>query len=77
MPHGFDISDKARDLTLRLLQREPLQRITFEEFFAHPFIDMEHIPSQNSLPNAVSASLSFISENGKLSVLLPGYRYKS
>ncbi|GFR79570.1 serine/threonine-protein kinase ULK3 [Elysia marginata] len=52
MPSGFDISDKARDLTFRLLQRQPSSRITFEEFFAHPFVDLEHIPSKNSLSTA-------------------------
>ena len=54
MPSGFDISDKARDLTIRLLQRQPSERITFEEFFAHPFVDLEHIPSRHSLQTAVS-----------------------
>uniref|UniRef100_A0A0B6ZPW0 Serine/threonine-protein kinase ULK3 n=1 Tax=Arion vulgaris TaxID=1028688 RepID=A0A0B6ZPW0_9EUPU len=53
IPQGFNVSDNARDLTLQLLQRNPSDRITFEEFFAHPFIDMEHIPSENSLPNAI------------------------
>ncbi|KAH9520193.1 Serine/threonine-protein kinase ulk3 [Bulinus truncatus] len=52
IPPGFNISDNARDLILRLLQRHPTMRITFEEFFAHPFVDMEHIPSKDSLPTA-------------------------
>ncbi|XP_059158373.1 serine/threonine-protein kinase ULK3-like isoform X2 [Physella acuta] len=52
IPQGCNVSDKARDLTLRLLQRLPAKRITFEEFFAHPFVDMEHIPSKDSLTKA-------------------------
>ncbi|KAK0057945.1 serine/threonine-protein kinase ULK3 [Biomphalaria pfeifferi] len=54
IPPGFNISDNARDLILRLLQRVPARRITFEEFFAHPFVDMEHIPSKDSLPKAIA-----------------------
>ncbi|GFO34225.1 serine/threonine-protein kinase ulk3 [Plakobranchus ocellatus] len=54
IPTGFDISDNARDLTIRLLQRQPSKRITFEEFFAHPFVDLEHIPSKHSLPAAAN-----------------------
>lgn len=38
----------------RLLERDPLQRISFEEFFTHPFVDMEHMPSAESLCKAVS-----------------------
>ncbi|BFY97177.1 hypothetical protein BsWGS_00217 [Bradybaena similaris] len=63
IPQGVDISDKARDLTLRLLRRNPSDRITFEEFFAHPFIDMEHIPSKDSLSNAVKLSAEAVKKD--------------
>ncbi|CAG5127562.1 unnamed protein product [Candidula unifasciata] len=63
IPQGVDISDKARDLTLRLLRRNPADRITFEEFFAHPFIDMEHVPSKDSLPNAVRLSAEAVKKD--------------
>ncbi|CAL1526109.1 unnamed protein product, partial [Lymnaea stagnalis] len=52
IPPGVNVSDNARDLILRLLQRQPARRITFPEFFAHPFVDMEHIPSKDALPKA-------------------------
>eukprot|EP00058_Branchiostoma_floridae_P009420 XP_002594908.1 hypothetical protein BRAFLDRAFT_110776 [Branchiostoma floridae] len=54
IPQGIQISGKCRDLLLGLLQRDPNQRITFEEFFNHPFIDLEHVPSHDSLDKAVS-----------------------
>ncbi|XP_010152827.1 PREDICTED: serine/threonine-protein kinase ULK3, partial [Eurypyga helias] len=39
------------------LERDPLKRISFERFFAHPFVDMEHIPGPESLCRAVSRVL--------------------
>ncbi|XP_012946852.1 serine/threonine-protein kinase ULK3 [Aplysia californica] len=65
IPAGFDVSGKARDLTLRLLQRQPRDRITFEEFFAHPFVDMKHIPSKDSLPNAVETVSKAINKDNE------------
>ena len=48
------MSDKCRDLLLRLLTRDPNKRITFDDFFTHPFLDLKHAPSDSSLPKAVS-----------------------
>lgn len=41
----------------QLLERDPLRRISFEHFFAHPFVDMEHVPGPESLRKAVSRAL--------------------
>lgn len=38
---------------LALLQRDPTDRISFDEFFAHPFLDLEHFPSPACLERAV------------------------
>ena len=48
IPKTIEISDKCKDLLERLLRRDPQNRISFEEFFAHPFIDLEHMPSEES-----------------------------
>ena len=48
------MSDKCRDLLLRLLTRDPNKRIAFDDFFTHPFLDLKHAPSDSSLPKAVS-----------------------
>lgn len=49
------MSQDCRDLLLRLLERRPDARITFAEFFSHPFVDLEHMPSADSLATAVRA----------------------
>ncbi|XP_067931900.1 serine/threonine-protein kinase ULK3-like [Watersipora subatra] len=55
IPPGFDISDDCRDLVLRLLTRDPAKRISFEDFFAHPFLALDRVPNGESLPKAVEA----------------------
>ena len=47
----------CHDLLLALLQRDPLARISFDDFFAHPFLDLEHVPSPVCLDKAVSESM--------------------
>nr|XP_022328897.1 serine/threonine-protein kinase ULK3-like isoform X1 [Crassostrea virginica] len=54
IPYGVNISDNCRDLILRLLKRDPKERITFEEFFNHPFVDLEHCASNESLTKAIN-----------------------
>ncbi|XP_055010908.1 serine/threonine-protein kinase ULK3 isoform X2 [Boleophthalmus pectinirostris] len=52
LPPGTRVSKDCRDLLLRLLERNPDARITFAEFFMHPFVDLEHMPSVESLGKA-------------------------
>ncbi|XP_072320826.1 serine/threonine-protein kinase ULK3 isoform X2 [Eucyclogobius newberryi] len=52
LPPGTRVSKDCRDLLLRLLERNPDARITFAEFFTHPFVDLEHMPSPESLGKA-------------------------
>uniref|UniRef100_A0A3Q2DZ04 non-specific serine/threonine protein kinase n=1 Tax=Cyprinodon variegatus TaxID=28743 RepID=A0A3Q2DZ04_CYPVA len=52
LPPGARVSKDCRDLLLRLLERNPDARITFEEFFTHPFLDMEHMPSAECIIKA-------------------------
>ncbi|GLH05652.1 Serine/threonine-protein kinase ULK3 [Gryllus bimaculatus] len=47
------ISSECRDLLTRLLQHDPDQRISYEDFFDHPFLDLEHFPSNESYEKAV------------------------
>eukprot|EP00062_Callorhinchus_milii_P002518 gi/632938776/ref/XP_007906341.1/ PREDICTED: serine/threonine-protein kinase ULK3 [Callorhinchus milii] len=52
IPAGARVSADCRDLLVRLLERDPEQRITFEEFFTHPFVDLDHMPTAESLEQA-------------------------
>ncbi|XP_055343291.1 serine/threonine-protein kinase ULK3-like isoform X2 [Paramacrobiotus metropolitanus] len=53
-PSDIKISDKCRDLLDRLLKHDPNERISFEEFFKHPFLDFEHFPSDSNYEKALS-----------------------
>lgn len=48
IPSNIMLSANCKDLLKRLLQRNPKDRISFEQFFNHPFIDLDHMPSSNS-----------------------------
>ena len=54
LPHGVDISDDCRHLLLGLLKRDPEERISFDEFLSHPFVDLEHRPCPEALQKAVN-----------------------
>lgn len=53
IPPNTRISAECNDLLTRLLQHDPCKRISFEEFFTHPFIDLKTIPSEKTLQKAV------------------------
>uniref|UniRef100_A0A1Z5LCL9 Serine/threonine-protein kinase ULK3 n=1 Tax=Ornithodoros moubata TaxID=6938 RepID=A0A1Z5LCL9_ORNMO len=53
LPPSAAISDMCRDLLLKLLQRDPKKRIGFDDFFSHPFVDLEHLPSRESFEKGV------------------------
>ena len=46
------LSDACVDLLRRLLQRDPRQRIAFDDFFNHPYVDIARAPSAQSLATA-------------------------
>lgn len=46
------VTEQCRHLLQCLLERDPDKRITFEDFFNHPFVDLEHLPSAECLPKA-------------------------
>ncbi|XP_028630238.1 serine/threonine-protein kinase ULK3 isoform X2 [Grammomys surdaster] len=53
LPLRPQLSLDCRDLLQRLLERDPSRRISFQDFFAHPWVDLEHMPSGESLAQAV------------------------
>ncbi|XP_067871603.1 serine/threonine-protein kinase ULK3 isoform X2 [Heterodontus francisci] len=54
LPPAAQVSGDCRNLLPRLLERDPEQRITFEEFFTHPFVDLDHMPNAESLEKATA-----------------------
>jgi serine/threonine-protein kinase ULK3 len=54
IPTHIELSENCKDLLKRLLQRNPEYRISFEQFFNHPFIDLEHMPCPESIKKAVN-----------------------
>ncbi|XP_061250797.1 serine/threonine-protein kinase ULK3 isoform X2 [Bos javanicus] len=54
LPLRPQLSQDCRDLLQRLLERDPSRRISFQDFFAHPWVDLEHMPSGESLGRATA-----------------------
>lgn len=52
IPINPSVSDCCKNFLLGLLQRNPNQRMQFEEFFTHPFVDLDHAPSEECLKKA-------------------------
>jgi len=52
IPNHAKISSECRDLLSRCLVRCPEKRIDFSDFFSHPFLDLEHLPDENSFQKA-------------------------
>ncbi|KAF3686886.1 Serine/threonine-protein kinase ULK3 [Channa argus] len=63
LPPGARVSKDCRDLLLRLLERNPDARITFAEFFTHPFLDLEHMPTAESLVKAKELVLQAVQKD--------------
>ncbi|XP_032597665.1 serine/threonine-protein kinase ULK3 isoform X1 [Drosophila grimshawi] len=53
LPPHARISNECHDLLRRLLAHEPAERISFADFFEHPFLDLKTFPSEQTLKKAV------------------------
>ncbi|KAF6777667.1 hypothetical protein AHF37_03102 [Paragonimus kellicotti] len=54
LPSDVAISPNCASLLRRLLKRHPTERMSHEEFFEHPFMDLEHAPTAESLDKALN-----------------------
>ncbi|CAH8559957.1 unnamed protein product [Schistosoma intercalatum] len=52
LPSTNEISKPCAALIHGLLKRNPSERLKHEQFFSHPFIDLDHAPSAQSLDKA-------------------------
>ncbi|XP_053678747.1 serine/threonine-protein kinase ULK3 [Anopheles nili] len=53
IPGNPVLSTDCRKFLTELLQRNPANRITFEKFFDHPFLDLEHVACEENLEKAI------------------------
>lgn len=53
IPRGCSVSAPCLDLLSRLLQHDPQRRISYEDFFSHQYLDLEHMPSKENYEKAV------------------------
>lgn len=65
IPPNSKISSECTDLLTRLLQHDVSKRITFQEFFEHPFLDLKHTPTEENLQKAVSIVTKAVEEDEK------------
>ncbi|XP_077328784.1 serine/threonine-protein kinase ULK3 isoform X2 [Lithobates pipiens] len=64
LPSRPRVSPECRDLLQRLLERDPDCRISFPDFFNHPFVDLEHMPCAESLQKATSLVAEAVEKDG-------------
>ena len=76
IPDSPKVSSECKDLLKSCLQRDPAERISFEDFFNHPFLDLEHMPSDDSLAKALSLCEEAVREDneGNLAKALELYK---
>lgn len=46
IPRNSGLSSECRHFLSHLLKHEPKDRLTFDEFFDHEFLDLKHEPSE-------------------------------
>ncbi|XP_050445773.1 serine/threonine-protein kinase ULK3 [Cataglyphis hispanica] len=54
IPKAAHVSAMCKDLLMALLKHNPADRITYNEFFAHEFLDLEHAPTKENYDKAVA-----------------------
>ncbi|XP_076671057.1 unc-51 like kinase 3 homolog Aduk isoform X2 [Andrena cerasifolii] len=53
LPKGSRVSRECKDLLMSLLKHDPGERISFDEFFAHDFLDLAHAPTKENYDKAI------------------------
>lgn len=65
IPTNSKVSPECEDLLFRLLQHDPDNRITFEEFFNHDFVDLKHAPTDENMEKAIEIATRAVNEDKK------------
>lgn len=63
IPSNSKISSECENLLTRLLQHDPDQRITFQDFFTHDFVDLKHAPSDENMEKAIEIVYMAVEED--------------
>lgn len=63
IPINTKISIDCEHLLRQLLRDNPSERISFEDFFAHEFIDLKHMPSDDNLHKAIELFTNAVKED--------------
>lgn len=76
LPRNAAISPKCENLLFRLLKYNPDERIGFEDFFKHEFLDLIHIPTAENYLTAIDSIQEAIELDKKkhYSQSLPKYK---
>ncbi|EDW66511.2 serine/threonine-protein kinase ULK3 [Drosophila virilis] len=77
LPPNARISNECHDLLRRLLAHEPAKRISFADFFAHPFLDLKTFPSEQTLKKAIDLVTQAVEHDEKRSYKEAYYLYCS
>ncbi|XP_072946941.1 serine/threonine-protein kinase ULK3 isoform X2 [Epargyreus clarus] len=81
IPPNASVSPGCLDLLTRLLQHDPDKRISYDEFFNHEYLDLEHMPNKENYDKAVGLIKRAIeldargSYSGALSAYSEGLRF--
>ncbi|KAL9678949.1 hypothetical protein QQ045_016801 [Rhodiola kirilowii] len=54
-PNNENLSSECKDLCKKLLRRNPVERLTFEEFFNHPFLSAKQAENSSRFTNSARA----------------------
>lgn len=76
IPKNNSLSNDCCDLLQRLLEKDTRKRISFENFFNHPFIDLEHMPSIESYEIGLKLVNEAISDDNEKLFKSAFYKYR-
>ncbi|XP_050212504.1 serine/threonine-protein kinase ATG1c isoform X2 [Mercurialis annua] len=65
-PDNKDLSAECKDLCQKLLRRNPVERLTFDEFFNHPFLSPKKVDESSRNRRFSTPVDSFLSSESKL-----------
>ncbi|XP_065836244.1 serine/threonine-protein kinase ULK3-like isoform X2 [Oscarella lobularis] len=75
LPNSVGVSSSCRNLLSGLLERDPSKRIAFADFFAHPFIDLEHVPGADCFKKAIDIVTKAVQKDAEGDYALAAHFY--